>query len=52
MRNTVDEEEEKAFIEKYFSKTERRGNSLTPEMLDKGRRRLTSIVEAKERLKK
>ena len=52
MRNTVDEEEEKAFIEKYFSKTERRGNSLTPEMLDKGRRRLTSVVEAKERLKK
>ena len=53
MRNTtVDEEEEKAFIEKYFSKNERRGNSLTPEMLDKGRRRLTSVVEAKERLKK
>ena len=53
MRNTtVDEEEEKAFIEKYFSKQERRGNSLTPEMLKNGRRRLTSVVEAKERLKK
>ena len=48
----VDEEEEKAFIEKYFTKQERRNNSLTQEMLEKGRRRLTSVAEAKERIKK
>ena len=52
MNQEVDEEEEKAFVEKYFTKQERRNNSLTQEMLEKGLRRLTSVAEAKERIKK
>ena len=46
-----EEEEEKAFVEKYFSR-QARGQILTAEMLVQGRRRFTSVAEAKERLKK
>ena len=55
-RNASDEvsgdidEMEKMFVEKYFAK--QRFNTLTPEIVNEKRRRMTSVAEAKERLKK
>ena len=51
--NAQIEEEEKAFVDKYFSNDKSvRHDSLTPEILQRRRSRMASVAEAKERLKK
>lgn len=47
----IDEEAEKAFLLKYFSKKERI-DSLTPQILKQNQLKYISVAEAKERLKK